>query len=440
SVTDLSDSPTIVTSSTRPNVLIGTVAYMSPEQVRGHVADARCDVWAFGCVLYEMLTGKPAFTGETITDLISGIIGIEPDWNALPAKTSPAVRSMVRRCLDKDRRRRFHAIGDARIALEEAQALPPAVPLARLKTRERISWIIATIGLAAVGLLLRAAYFVPLPAERLVSRFAIEFPPEAPLGPGGADPFPSVSPDGQYVAFRSAGSASTATWRLWLRPVGSLNAQLVAGTEGINGYSFWSPDSRFIGFFAGGKLKKVAVAGGPPQILCDGSGPSATWNQDDLIIFDQQGSLHRVSAAGGVSTAIRTPDKSKQEACYRLPSFLPDGRHFVYISVSTDPGRTEVRAGSLDSSDDRSLFASNSRVLYAPPGYLLFVRDGTLMAQPFDASSVSLKGDVFPVAERIGFNPANGDGAFGASQNGTLVYRVATGTASSELYVVRSIG
>ena len=433
SATDLSNSPTIVASITQPNVLIGTVAYMSPEQIRGHVADSRCDVWAFGCVLYEMLTGKPAFTGETITDLISGIIGIEPDWNALPTKTSPAVRSMVRRCLDKDRRRRFHAIGDARIALEEAQALPPATPLARLKTRERISWIIATIGLAAVGLLLRAAYFVPLPAERLVSRFAIEFPPEAPLGPGGADPFPSVSPDGQYVAFRSAGSASTATWRLWLRPLGSLNAQLVAGTEGINGYSFWSPDSRFIGFFAGGKLKKVAVAGGPPQILCDGSGPSATWNQDDLIIFDQQGSLHRVSAAGGVSTAIRTPDKSKHETGYRLPSFLPDGRHFVYISSSTDQGRTEVRAGSLDSSDDKSLFAANSRILYAHPGYLLFVRDGTLMAQPFDASKVSLKGDVFPVAERIGFNPNNGNGAFGVSQNGTLVYRVAVGPTSSEL-------
>src|SRR5262249_38211269 len=175
SVTDLSDSPTIVTSSTRPNVLMGTAAYMSPEQIRGHVADARCDVWAFGCVLYEILSGKPAFSGETITDLISGIIRIEPDWNALPAKTSPAVRSILRRCLNKDRRLRFHAIGDARIALEEAQATPGAVPLARLKTRGRITWIIAATGLAGIGVLLGATYFVPRPAERLVSRFAIEF-------------------------------------------------------------------------------------------------------------------------------------------------------------------------------------------------------------------------------------------------------------------------
>src|SRR5262245_28069636 len=152
SVTDLSDSPTIVTSSTRPNVLIGTAAYLSPEQVRGHVADVRCDVWAFGCVLYEILTGKPAFNGETITDLISGIIRIEPDWNALPAKISPAVRSILRRCLDKDRRRRFHAIGDARIALEEAQTLPADMPVARLNVRERMTWIIAAIGLAAIGM------------------------------------------------------------------------------------------------------------------------------------------------------------------------------------------------------------------------------------------------------------------------------------------------
>ncbi len=430
---DLSNSPTILSAQTQPNVLMGTAAYMSPEQVRGRAGDERSDIWAFGCVLYEIFTGKPAFTGETLTDLISGIIRIEPDWNALPANTPPGLQSVVKRCLDKDRRRRFHAIGDVRIALEEGQNVPAAVPVARLKTRERISWGIAAMVLAAIGVLLGATFLVPRPAELLASRFLIEFPPEAPLGGALADPFPSVSPDGRYVAFRSAASANTASWRLWLRPVGSLNAQPIAGSEGIASFPFWSADSRFIGFFAGGKLKKVAIVGGPPQILCDATGGAGTWNQDDIILFEHQGALHRVAAAGGVSTAIRMPDKAKNEGGYRLPSFLPDGRHFVYVAVSSEQGRTEVRTGSLDSNDDKSLFPGNSRVLYASPGYLLFVRDGTLMAQPFDASSLSLSGDVFPIAERIAFNPGSGFAAFGVSNNGTLVYRVTSGSTTTEL-------
>lgn len=430
---DLSNSPTILSAHTQPNVLMGTAAYMSPEQVRGRGGDARSDIWAFGCVLYQMLTGEPAFTGETLTDLISGIIRIEPDWSALPANTPPGLQSVVRRCLEKDRRRRFHAIGDVRIALEEAQHVPAAIPVAHLKTRERISWGIAAMVLAAIGVLLGATYFIPRPVELLASRFLMEFPPEAPLGGAAADPFPSVSPDGRYVAFRSATGIVVAGARLWLRPVGSLNAQPIAGTEGIGGFPFWSADSRYMGFFAGGKLKKVAVAGGPPQILCDATGLAGTWNQDDIILFEHQGTLHRVAAAGGVSTAVKMPDKSKNEGGYRSPSFLPDGRHFAYVALSSEQGRTEVRAGALDSSDDKSLFASNSRVLYASPGYLLFVRDGTLMAQPFDASSLSLSGDVFPIAERIASNPVNGFAAFGVSNNGTLVYRVTSGSTLTEL-------
>jgi Tol biopolymer transport system component len=235
------------------------------------------------------------------------------------------------------------------------------------------------------------------------------------------------------------GSSPTG-FKLWLRPIGALTAQPIAGSEGIIPYPFWSADSHFIAFFDGGKLKKVAVEGGPPQVLTDKAGPGAgTWNQDDVILFDAQGTIHRVSAAGGASTTIRTPDKSKNELAYSWPSFLPDGRHFLYVASNADPGRTEIRVGALDGGTDKSLFASNSRVLYAHPNHLLFVRDATLMAQPFDPQGLSLTGTAFPIAESVGSTVpgANaaffGVAAFGVSTNGTLVYRVATEAAATEL-------
>src|SRR5262249_35950367 len=190
--------------------------------------------------------------------------------------------------------------------------------------------------------------------------------------------------------------------QMWLRPIDSLTLQAIPGTEGANQYPFWSPDSRFVGFFAGGKLKKVAIAGGTPQILCDADSGGGTWSDDDVILFERGGAIHRVSAAGGMSTPIRTPDKSKNESAYRWPEFLPGGKNFVYASVSPETQRLDIRTASLDSSNDRSLFTANSRVQYAQSGHLLFVNnDATLMAQPFDARGMALQGDAFPVAERI---------------------------------------
>jgi serine/threonine protein kinase len=262
----LSNSPTILTGGQgQPKVLIGTAAYMSPEQVRGQTTDERSDVWAFGCVLYEMLTGQPPFTGDTITDLIGGIVRVDPDWNALPTRTPSTVRAILRHCLEKDRRRRFRAIGDIGIELQEQQSMPaPAIRVS--KPRKRIVWAIAAVlTLISIATVLARIYFKPPAAQPFASRFEIELPP----GLAAGTPFPTVSPDGRFVTY--AGAAPDPRW--WIRPIGALTAQPIGGDEGLGaiqvGFPFWSPDSRFLAFFAGGKLQKIAINGGPPVILCD---------------------------------------------------------------------------------------------------------------------------------------------------------------------------
>jgi serine/threonine protein kinase len=438
---NFSNSPTLVTAGpTQDNVLLGTAAYMSPEQIRLQAAGEQSDIWAFGCVLYEMLTGRQAFTGDTVTDLMGGILRIEPDWRALSASAPAGVQSIVKRCLEKDRRRRFHSIADVRIELETAGATTETIR--PLKTRERMAWAVAGLfTLTTIATLLAWSYFSVTPPQPLTSRFAVELPVEASLLPNNnVVPLPSVSPDGRYVAFMAGFDRNPNEWRVWLRPIAALTAaQPVPGSEGISPspfHPFWSADSRFIAFGSAGKLLKVGIAGGPPQVLCDMTGVSGTWNQDNVILFDHQGSIHRVSAGGGVSAPIRTPDKSKNEASFRFPSFLPDGRHFVYLAIKTEFARTEVRAGALDSKDDKPLFTAASAVAYSPPGYLLFVRAGTLLAQPFDVKRLALTGDMFPIAEQVGFGAAgNGVGAaaFSVSSNGTLVYHMVAASAPTEL-------
>jgi serine/threonine protein kinase len=428
---NLSHSPTLISAAhTQGNVLIGTAPYMSPEQVRGHAAGERSDVWAFGCVLYEMLTGKQAFTGDTLTDLIGGIVRIDPDWNAFPSSVPPGVRTLVQRCLEKDRRRRYHAIGDVRIDLESAASVSAAPP-ARA-SRERMAWTVAAcLGLVAVAALVAGYFLRPKPVPGITSRFTIELPEGANPPAGPSSPFPAISPDGRQIVYIAQ---SGGVLRLWLRPIGSLVSQPIPGTEGVIGFPFWSPDSRYIGFSAGSKLKKVSAAGGPPQILCDVSGPGlGTWNSADVILYSAGNSIYRVAASGGPSTPVKSAGKSGVAAV--APSFLPDGRHFLYLSAGSNSERAnvEARIGLLDSSDDKPLLPVISFVVYADPGYLLFVKDGTLMAQPFNAKSLTLTGEMFPVAEKIGYNPANGSGAFAVSNNGTLIYRATNVAAVSEL-------
>jgi serine/threonine protein kinase/Tol biopolymer transport system component len=438
--TNLSQSPTVVTNApTEANVLLGTAAYLSPEQVRGRPADHRSDIWAFGIVLYEMLTGQQAFTGETMTDVISGIVRIDPDWNGLPREVPASLRAVLKRCLEKDRRRRFQAIGDVRYELEEAKAAPVQADSVKSNKREWVAWGVAAlllVGFISIFFLMRTPPAFQPPA----SRFYIEFPPEATLSVS-PDPYPAVSPDGRYVVFR-AGAAGAS--QLWLRPIGALTVQPIPGDTVVSlGHPFWSPDSRYIAFFSQNKLKKVAVEGGPSQVLCNADGQGGTWGAGNVILFENSDGLFRVPAAGGNAVPVRIPEKSKKELAYHYPSFLPDGQHFVYVAVSADPGRTEVRAGALDSKDDKPLFFADSPVFYSYSRHLLFVRDGTLMAQPFDPEKLSLTGDVFPVAERIAGTTAarngTGDWAFSLSNAGTLVYRTgAEGGSTNFTWVDRS--
>jgi Tol biopolymer transport system component len=287
-----------------------------------------------------------------------------------------------------------------------------------------------------------AIYLSPNVTPAQTSRFLIEMNEGINVGASPVAPYPSISPDGRYFVFTADAGRGP---RLWIRPIDSVSVQELTTENPVTGaasgfYPFWSADSRFVAYFAGGKLKKVSVGGGPPQTITDATGDaqSGTWNQSDIILFHHEGAIHRVSAAGGVSSPVRTPDKATNEIAYRWPDFLPDGNHFVYVAVNSDAGRTEVRLGSLDSPTDTPLFAANSRVLYSEPGYILFVRDGTLMAQPFDTGRLSISGDAFPIAERVGTFLPTGKAAFSVSTTGTLVFRTSSASDTELTWFDRS--
>jgi serine/threonine protein kinase/Tol biopolymer transport system component len=425
----LASSPTLITAiPSSENVLIGTAAYMSPEQMRGRAASESSDIWAFGCVLFEALTGRPAFQGDTVADLIGAIVRIDPDWTLLPSNTPPALVALLKRCFEKERRRRYHAIGDVRLDLDGSHTVAAQTSKTTSHGRERFAWALVAVFAVIAGLLLFTAYRGRASVQPMVSRFSMGLPDSSFMQSVLAVPYPAISPNGRYIVLMNRSAAGS---QLWLRPIDSLTVQAIPGTEGATQYPFWSPDSRFVGFFAGGKLKKIAVTGGTPQILCDADAGGGTWSEDDLILFERGGAIHRVSAAGGMSTAIRTPNKSQSESAYRWPEFLPGGKNFVYAAVNPETQRLEIRAATLDSANDRPLFTANSRVQYAQSGHLLFVNnDATLMAQPFDTRGMALKGDAFPVAERVARDEQiiSGSAAFSVSGDGTLVYRGGTTT------------
>ena len=422
---NFSNSPTVA-GQTQPNVIMGTAAYMSPEQARGRVVDRASDIWAFGCVLYEMLAGTPAFSGETVTDILGGIVRVDPDWSVLPEATPLAIRSLLRRCLQKDSKRRLKDIADARIEIEEvlAEAGKPAVVPAKPVTaaprnRERLAWTLAGIFLLVgiVSVPFVVAYLREPVAENRAIRFVMLAPERATvlLTP------PAISPDGRRVAFIANLEGKT---QVWIRPLESVTAQPLAGTDGAD-FPFWSPDSRFIAFFAGGKLKKIDASGGPPQTLCDASsGRGGTWNRDGVIVFaptQQTAPLHRVSSSGGPSTPITTLDPSGGEVNHRGAAFLPDGRHFLFFVLGGE--KQGIYVGSLDTKDRQLLLSAASAGVYASPGYVLFVKERSLMAQRLDTKNLQLSGEAFPVAEPVGISPASLVlGTFSVSDTGVLVY------------------
>jgi len=427
---DMRNSPTLSLAATRTGVILGTAAYMSPEQARGKPLDRRADIWAFGVVLFEVLTGQQLFSGETVGDTLAAVIKDEPKWDRLPAGTPPAIRKLLRRCLERDARRRLRDIGEARLAIEDVMAGAPAeqpAPSPQSPPRPR-----APVALAALLALALAAlavlYFRETPAAERVLRYSVPAPEKTSIFSF------SVSPDGRYLAI-----AATAQGRrhLWLRALDALQPQLFPGTEDAM-IPFWSPDNRWIGFFAQGKLKKIAVNGGPAQTLCDAvQARGGTWNRDGVIVFapSNTGPLFRVPAVGGVPVPV---SKTEGAVTHRHPVFLPDGRRFLYVAQGGAADQTGLHVAALDGTVSRRVLADVSRTAYAPPAagsklaHLLFVRENTLMAQPVDPETIQPTGELFPVAEQVSFTTGQGVAPIAVSGNGVLVYRTG-GAAESQL-------
>jgi Tol biopolymer transport system component/predicted Ser/Thr protein kinase len=414
---DRSISSTETVGLTQAGVILGTAPYMAPEQAQGKPVNKQTDIWAFGVVLYEMLTGRNPFLGDTVTDTLASVIKEEPEWDRVPAKT----RRLLKKCLEKDPKRRLRDIGDAWILLEEES---PAET-----RRQRLSWLWPSVAavLLLAALTLGFLYLRHKAPAADAVRFEIAPPDKVTVG----NSF-DVSPDGRKLAFLATGEDGIP--RFWIRSFETFGARPLSGTEGANAPPIWSPDSRFIAYDAGGKLKKIDIASGPAQTICElpGLAVGGSWNKDGVIIFgnDAPGvGLMRVSATGGKVSPLTNIDRSRNESIHVLPSFLPDGRHFIYYRGSHTPENSGTYVGSIDTEpgkqDSRELLVSAS-ARYAPsldssPGQLLFLRGGTLMAQPFDPTRLQFAGEPMPVAEQVGSYLALG--FFSISANGILVYR-----------------
>ena len=407
------DSPTLSMAMTRAGMILGTAAYMSPEQAKGRPADRRADIWAFGVVLYEILVGKQFFTGDTAAETLASVLKEPISLDRLPKDTPPALRNLLARCLERDLRRRLQAIGEARIVLEGPLNAPEApVPSPSREgggKRSWIPWAVAAVGIAA-AVVLAFLHFRETPPPERTLRYTIAAPENSNLHSL------AISPDGRNVVIATASGGKR---QLWLRALDTLQAQPMPFTEDAS-YPFWSPDSRYIGFFAQGKLKKIAATGGPAQSLCDvPNSRGGSWSRDDVIVFSPNGgggvAIQRVSAAGGVPSDI-----TKTKGDYKHPVFLPDGRHFLYLASNASE-KNGVHVASLDGTEDRRLLADVSSVTLAP-GYLLFVRENTLMAQPFDVQKAQTSGDVFPVIEGVSLTTNSTYAPVTASDTGTLLY------------------
>ncbi len=419
---------------TDPGVVMGTVGYMSPEQLKGRAVDHRSDIFSFGAILYEMLCGRRAFRGESAAETMSAILKEDPpELSGTNKNVSAALERLVNHCLEKNPEARFHSARDLAFALEavsgssavssQTMTAITAWP-ARARIIKHLPWIVAGVLLLALlaALSFAIAYFRSTPARPNIVRATIASPENAHLLYFNDM---AVSRDGQRLAFVAIGANGATS--LWLRPLAAASAQPLAGTEGAS-LPFWSPDSRFIGFFANGKLKKIDSAGGPAQALCDAASPrGGTWNSDDVIVFvpDFYSGLYRVSAAGGERVPLPV-DKARKEQAHAFPYFLPDGRHFIYragvtIAYARDEGNG-IYVGSLDSSEHKLILKDDTYAVYAS-GHLLFWRDGSLMAQPFDAQSMQLSGAPVPVAEQVQMNLGQLRASFSVSGNGVLVFQ-----------------
>ena len=431
SIAGLTQSPTRAAPLTAEGTIVGTFLYMAPEQLEGRETDVRSDLWALGCVLYEMLTGRRAFEGKSQASLIGSIMHAEPaPIPTLAPLTPPQLESLVRACLTKDPEERIQTAHDVKLQLgwiaqssSQSSGVAAAPAVRRVVKRETVAWAVAAVAIAIAA----PGYFLWRPpndgalgGEPL--RFVIPTPPAVVTMD-----MPRISPDGRAITFAALDTLNRTM--VWVRPLSSLTANPIPGTEGARS-PFWSPDGKFLGFIANGKLKKIMIHGGPATVICDApTGSDGTWGKNGDILFDGGGldPIWRVRASGGVATTAMRGDSTNQVG---WPAFLPDGRHYFYtvIRVGSSP---ELMLGTLDDSTGQALGITASRVEYSPDGYLVFARDRTLLAQRFNAGRRKLEGEPFPVAEDL---PVGGNASanFTVSRNGVLVYR-ATGDARGRL-------
>ena len=425
----MANSPTITTPAmTQAGMILGTAAYMSPEQAKGRVLDKRSDIWSFGCVLFELLTGRRAFAGEDVADTLAAIIRADPDWTLLPKDLPPSLRTIVEGCLKKDRKERFADIAVPLFLLNHSRPAGAATHVATAKS----SWgwrlaagSMAAIAIAALGALAYANRSRPVPE---VTEFLIAPPDNGAFVTAlrtGASAL--ISPDGRRIAYTARDEAGKVI--IWLRPLDGLTAQPLPGTDDAE-FPFWSPDSRSLGYFAKGKLMKIDANGGPPQTLCpaEGARGGAWGSQGDIVFGGGTGNgLSRVSSAGGDATAITKVALGD----HRFPSFLPDGRHVLFYRQSPGSAEAGLYILSIDSPEPKRLNASDTGAVYAEPGILLFARQNTLMSQRFDLATLSLTGEPVPLAEHVESGVFGGVLSFSVSANGALAYGIGTGRDTS---------
>ena len=428
-----------VTAGTQLGAVLGTAAYMSPEQARGLPIDEQTDIWAFGCVLYEMVTGRRSFPGQTTSDAIAGILEREPDWQLVPASTPPRILWLLQRCLAKIPNQRLHDIADARIEIDEALSRPlevarPPEPSSGSapRTRERVAWTVAALclaGLAGLFVYGRGERVDPAPAHVQTYSASVVLPEGIRLSSGQPSSRFTLSPDGRRLALVAVDSAGRSM--LYVRPLDSRAAQPLGGTEGAQ-YPFWSPDSRFVAFFAQGKLRKVEAGGGDVSTICDaGFNASGTWNRNDVILFTPKGNspLFRVSARSGAPVALTTLIEEAGEVQHSHPFFLPDDRHFLYFVIGSKGGRTVPRGvyvSALDANAPGKLLVENATNAKYANGHLVFLRAGTLLAQPFDTERLELRGEAVPLVDQVqatGPSASDATGAFTVSDTGVLAYQ-----------------
>jgi Tol biopolymer transport system component len=403
---------------------------MSPEQAKGKSVDRRTDIWAFGCVFYEMLTGKHAFEGETVTDTLAAVIRAEPDWTLVPPATPQTIRNLLQRCLKKDPKQRLQSIGDARIAIEDVisgsaqDSFPLPASSAQPRTpawRTALPWIVAAVAVLAAVASMFFQHQAPVPGNALDA--SLNLPAGFQLAT--EDICMALSPDGKSLALRATGPDGKE--RLWLRAMDGQTLQPVSGTEGAT-YPFWSPDGRYLAFFADRKLKKLPINGGVMETIADAiDARGGSWGANGEIVYapTPYGALYEVSAGGGIPVEI-IPAKNKTDS-NRLPYFLADGVHVLFSHEPSDavakaPNGYGIFVFDLATKKVEQVLQEASNAIYAPPGYLLFYRGGNLMAQPFDATNLHVSGDAVPIAEQVSFNADRWSTQFSVSQNGLLVY------------------